>query len=82
MRVRLVGDNARYLEQHWAENGMVEISEDEESVEVYPKPNSSGANALYDCYLKCMRAEAKAVSVWLMLEDSTPLTYERSLRGG
>ena len=82
MRLRLVGDNARYLAHHWVQDEMVDNSDDEESVELYLKPNSPGANALYDCYLKCLRAEAKDVSVGLMLEDNTPLRYERSLRGG
>ena len=63
MRLRLVGDNARYLAYRWVEHGMVDNSDDEESVELYSKPNSPGANALYDCYMKCLRAEAKDVSV-------------------
>jgi hypothetical protein len=45
-------------------------------------PRAPGANALYDCYLKCLQAEARNLSVSLMLEDSTPLTYERGFRGG
>jgi hypothetical protein len=82
MRLRLVGDNARYLARQWLEHGMVDDSDDEESVELYPKPNSPGADALYESYLKCLRAEARDVCVGLMLDDSTPLPYERSLRGG
>ena len=82
MRLRLVGDNARYLARSWLEQGMVDNSDEEESVELYPKPNSPGADALYDSYLKRLRAEARDVSVGLMLDDSTPLPYERSLREG
>ena len=82
MRVRLIGDNASYLARHWLEHGMVDNSVDEESVELYPKPNGPGADALYDAYLKCLQAEAREVSVGLMLDDSTPLPCERSLRGG
>lgn len=82
MRLRLVGENARYLALRWVEEGMVDNSDDEEAVELYPKPNSPGADALYDCYLKRLRAEAREVSVGLMLDGSTPLPYERSLRGG
>jgi hypothetical protein len=37
MRVRLVGDNARYLARHWREAALVESSDDEEIVEFYPK---------------------------------------------
>jgi hypothetical protein len=69
MRLLLVGDNARYLAHRWVEHGMVDNSDDEESVELYPKP----ADALYDCYLKRLRAEAREVSVGLMLDGSTPL---------
>jgi hypothetical protein len=61
---------------------MVDYSHDEESVKLYPKPNSPGADALYDCYLKRLWAEARDVSVGLMLDDNTPLPYEGSLRGG
>jgi len=82
MRARLVGDNARYLARRWLELGMVENSIGEESVELYPKPNSAGADALYDSYLKRLRAEASDVSVGLMLDDSTPSPHERSLRAG
>ena len=73
MRLRLIGDNARYLARCWQEHGMVEKSDDEESVELYPKPNSPGADALYDSYLKRLRAEARNVSVGLMLDNNTPL---------
>jgi hypothetical protein len=82
MRLRLVGDNARYLARRWLAHRMVDTSDNEESVELYPKPNSPGADALYDCYLRRLRAEARDVSVGLMLDDSIPLLYERSLRGG
>jgi hypothetical protein len=82
MRLRLIGDNSRYLARRWLEHGMVDNADDEESVELYPKPNAAGADALYDSYLKCLRAEAKDIGVGLMLDDSTPLPYERSLRGG
>jgi hypothetical protein len=82
MRLRLIGDNASYLAQRWLEHGMADNSGSEESVELYPKPNAPGADALYDSYLKCLRAEAKDVGVRLMLDDSTPLPCERSLRGG
>ena len=82
MRLRLVGDNSRYLARRWLEHGMVDSSDDEESVELYPKPNAPGADALYDSYLQRLRADARDVSVGLMLDDSTPLAYERSLRGG
>ena len=80
MRLRLVGDNARYLAGYWLEHAMADRSDDEESVELYPKPNSPGADALYDSYLKRLRAEARDVSVGLMLDDSTPLPCEKSLR--
>ena len=80
MRLRLVGDNAGYLARHWHEHAMVEFSDDEECVELYPKPNSPGADALYDSYLSRLRAEARGVSVRLMLDDITPLPYERSSR--
>ena len=82
MRLRLIGDNARYLLHRWLEHRMVDKSDDEESVELYTKPNSPGADALYDSYLKRLRAETRDVSVGLMLDDSTPLLYERSLREG
>jgi hypothetical protein len=81
MRLRLIGDNASYLARRWLEHGMVDNSDDEESVELYPKPNAPGADALYDSYLNCLRAEARDVSVGLMLDDSTPLPCEKSLRG-
>jgi hypothetical protein len=60
---------------------MVDNSDDEESVELFPKPNSPGADALYDSYLKRLWAEARDLSVGLMLDNSTPLPDERSLRG-
>jgi hypothetical protein len=82
MRLRLVGDNARYLARHWLEHGMVDNSDDEESVELYPKPNSPGADALYDSYLKRLRTEARDVGVGLMLDDQTPLPCETSMRSG
>jgi hypothetical protein len=73
MRVQLVGDNARYLAQRWRKCGMVDSSDDEDAVEFYPKPNSPGADALYDSYLMRLRAEASDVSVGLTLEDNTQL---------
>jgi hypothetical protein len=73
MRLRLIGDNAKYLARCWHEHGMVDNSDDEESVELYPKPNSPGADALYNSYLKRLQAEARDVSVGLMLDDSTRL---------
>ena len=73
MRLRLVGDNARYLVRRWQERGIIDNSDDEESVELYPKPNSPGADALYDSYLKRLRAEARDVGVGLMLDDNTRL---------
>jgi hypothetical protein len=73
MRVRLVGDNARYLARRWLECHLVDSSYDEEGVEFYPKPNSPGADALYDSYLLRLRAEAKGVGVGLTLEDNTRL---------
>jgi hypothetical protein len=82
MRLRLVGDNARYLARCWVEHKLVNNSDDEESVELYPKPNSPGADALYDSYLKRLQAEARDVSVGSILDDSIPLPYERSLREG
>ena len=71
MRVRLVGDNARYLARHWYECRLVDTSDDEEGVEFYPKPNSPGADALYDSYLMRLRAEAKSVGVVLTFDDNT-----------
>jgi alanine-alpha-ketoisovalerate/valine-pyruvate aminotransferase len=82
MRLRLVGVNARYLVYCWLKHGMVDNSEDEQSVEVFPKPNSPGADVLYDSYLKRLRAEAREVGVGLMIDDSTPLANERDLHGG
>jgi hypothetical protein len=73
MRVRLVGDNARYLARRWYECRLVDTSDDEEGVEFYPKPNSPGADALYDSYLMRLRAEAKGVGVVLTLDDNTRL---------
>jgi hypothetical protein len=73
MRVRLVGDNARYLARYWYECRLVDTSDDEEGVEFYPKPNSPGADALYDSYLIRLRAEAKGVGVALTIDDNTPL---------
>jgi hypothetical protein len=69
MRVRLVGDNARYLAQRWRKCGMVNSSDDEDAVECYPKPNSPGADALYDSYLIRLRAEAKGVGVGFTLDE-------------
>jgi hypothetical protein len=73
MRVRLVGDNARYLAQHWHERRLVDNSDDQQAVEFYPKPNSPGADALYDSYLMRLQAEAKEVGVGLTLDDNTQL---------
>jgi len=67
MRVRLIGDNARYLAWHWLECRLVDSSYDEEGVEFYPKPNSLGADALYDSYLMRLQAEAQCVGVGLTL---------------
>jgi|GraSoiStandDraft_44_1057316.scaffolds.fasta_scaffold475512_1 hypothetical protein len=78
MQLRLIGDNAKYLARRWLEHGMVDNSDDEESVELYPKPNSPGADALYDSYLKCLQAEARNVSVGLMLDNSTPLRMKEA----
>jgi hypothetical protein len=73
MRVRLVGDNARYLARRWHECRLVDSSDDEEGVEFYSKPNSPGADALYDSYLMRLGAEAKGVGVLLKLDDDTRL---------
>jgi hypothetical protein len=73
MQVRLVGDNASDLAQRWRKCGMVDSSDDENAVEFYPKPNSPGADALYDSYLKSLQAEARDVSVGLTLKDNTRL---------
>jgi hypothetical protein len=73
MRVRLVGDNASYLVRRWHECRLVDRADDERTVEFYPKPNSPGADALYDSYLLRLQAEAKGVGVRLTLEDNTRL---------
>jgi hypothetical protein len=73
MRVRLVGDNARYLTRHWCECRLVDASDDEQGVEFYPRPNSPGADALYDSYLMRLCAEAKGVGVVLTLDDNARL---------
>jgi hypothetical protein len=73
MRVQLIGDNARYLARRSYECRLVDTSDDQEGVEFYSKPNSQGADALYDSYLKRLRAEAKAVGVVLALDDNTRL---------
>jgi len=73
MRVLLVGDNARYLARRWYECRLVDTSDDEEGVEFYPKPNSPGADALYDSYLMRLRAEVKGVGVVLTLSDKARL---------
>ena len=36
MRVRLIGDNARYLARHWLECRLVDSSYDEEGVDSIP----------------------------------------------
>ena len=36
MRLRLIGDNSRYLARRWLEHGMVDNSDDEESVNFTP----------------------------------------------
>jgi hypothetical protein len=82
MRVRLVGDNARYLARHWREAALVESSDDEEIVEFYPKPNAPGADVLYDSYLMRLRTEARCVGVGLTLEDNTQILWERVWRSG
>jgi hypothetical protein len=69
MRLRLVGDNARFLARSWQEHGMVDSSDDEQAVELYP--NSPGADGLYESYLKRLRAEARDVGVGLTLDDNT-----------
>ena len=73
MRVQLIGDNARYLAQRWRECHLVDGSDHELEVEFYPKPNSPGADALYDSYLMRLRAEAKGVGVVLTLDRNTRL---------
>jgi NADPH-dependent 2,4-dienoyl-CoA reductase/sulfur reductase-like enzyme len=73
MRVQLIGDNARYLARHWYECRLVDTSDGTDGVDFYPKPNSPGADALYDSYLMRLRAEAKAVGVVLTLDDNTRL---------
>ena len=73
MRLRLVGDNASYLAQRWRACRLVDTSDDEREVELYPKPDTAGADALYDAYLKRLRAEARDVGVGLTLDDNTRL---------
>jgi hypothetical protein len=73
MRVQLLGENASYLARRWYQRRMVDSSDDELTVEFFPKPNSAGADALDDAYLILLQAEAKAVGVALTLEDSTEL---------
>jgi hypothetical protein len=82
MRVRLVGDNARYLARHWQASGFVESSDDEDIVECYPKPNAPGADVLYDSYLMRLGTEARGVGVGLTLEDNTQILWERVWRSG
>ena len=69
MRGRLIGDNARFLARCWCECRLVDSSDGEKEVEFYPKPNSLGADVIYDCYLKRLRAEAKGVGVLLTFDD-------------
>jgi hypothetical protein len=76
MRLRLIGANTSYLAQRWLERRMVDNSDDEEAVELHSKPNS---DALCDCYLKRLWAQAKDVSVGWMLDDGIPLSYEKRL---
>jgi hypothetical protein len=59
--------------RRWVEHRLVDNSDDEDSVELYPMPDSPSADALYDSYLKRLRAEARDVSVGLMLDNSTLL---------
>jgi hypothetical protein len=73
MRVRLIGDNARFLARRWYECRLVDSSDGEKEVEFYPKPNSLGADAIYDCYLKRLRAEANGVGVLLTFDDDVQL---------
>jgi hypothetical protein len=73
MRIQLIGDNARYLARRWHECHLVDSSDDEQEVEFYSKPNSPGADALYDSYLMRLQAEAKGVGVVLALDDNTLL---------
>jgi hypothetical protein len=73
MGLRLAGDNARYLAQRWRECLRVDSADDEQEVELYPKPSLPGADALYDSYLMRLRAEAKGAGVGLTLDDNTRL---------
>ena len=75
MRVQLVGDNARYLARLWQQRGLVDGSENETAVEFYPKPNSPGADALYDSYLLRLQAEANGVGVGMKLEDDAQVQF-------
>jgi hypothetical protein len=73
MRVQLIGDNAGYLARRWHECHLVDSSDDEREVEFYSKPNSHGADALYDFYLMRLRAEAKGVGVVFAVDNNTRL---------
>jgi hypothetical protein len=73
MRLKLVGDNAGYLAKRWRECRLVDISDDEQEVELYPKPDTTGADALYDAYLMRLRQEARGVGVVLTLDGNTRL---------
>jgi hypothetical protein len=71
MRLTLIGDNAGYLAQRWRECRLVDISDDEQEVQLYPKPDMAGADALYDAYLMRLRQEARGVGVVVTLEGNT-----------
>jgi hypothetical protein len=73
MRAQLVGDNAGFLARRWHECHLIDSSDDEREVEFYSKPNSPGADALYDSYLMRLQAEAKGVGVVLAVDDNTRL---------
>jgi hypothetical protein len=76
MRVRLIGENARYLARSWHKHGMVDHSDDEETVELYPKLNSLGGDALYESYLSPGRAflgscAGQEPTSWIFAYDDT-----------
>jgi hypothetical protein len=73
MRLKLVGDNAGYRAKRWCECQLVDISNNEQEVELYPKPDTAGADALYDAYLMRLRQEARGVGVALTLDGNTRL---------
>jgi len=73
MQLRLIGENAGYLARHWQQCNLVDSSDDNQAVELYPKPNSPGADALYESYLMRLAKEAKGVGVALTLDNNTVL---------